>query len=55
MHEVVDVTTLLISRSLIWQHAQQMRQHFWTRWHKKCLSSFAIRRKWHVNTPITIK
>lgn len=49
MHEVVDVTTLLISRSLIWQHAQQMRQHFWTRWHKKCLSSFAIRRN---GTPI---
>lgn len=55
MPEVVDVTTLLISRLLIWQHAQQVRQYFWTPWHKKCLSSFAIRRKWHVNTPITIK
>lgn len=45
MSEVLEVTTLLISRLLMWQHAQQMRQHFWTRWHKKYLSSFAVRRK----------
>lgn len=45
MPEVVDVTTLRISRLLMWQHARQMRQHFWIRWHKKYLSNFAVRRK----------
>ena len=30
-----------------WQHAQQMRQHFWRRWHKEYLNELTVRSKWH--------
>ena len=30
-----------------WQHIQQMRQHFWVRWHKEYLHQLNVKKKWH--------
>ncbi|XP_063994615.1 uncharacterized protein LOC135172511 [Diachasmimorpha longicaudata] len=29
-----------------WQHLEQMKQHFWNRWHKEYLSELNVRHKW---------
>lgn len=29
-----------------WQHLQQLKQHFWTRWHKEYLNELINRNKW---------
>ncbi|CAK9799871.1 hypothetical protein ANTQUA_LOCUS2267 [Anthophora quadrimaculata] len=30
-----------------WQHIQQIKQHFWTRWRKEYLNELTVRQKWH--------
>lgn len=30
-----------------WQHVQKLKQHLWTRWHRKYLNEFATRNKWN--------
>ncbi|XP_076658716.1 uncharacterized protein LOC143362429 [Halictus rubicundus] len=34
------------NRLSLWQHTQQMKQHFWARWHKEYLNEINIRTKW---------
>ncbi|XP_051168523.1 uncharacterized protein LOC127286209 [Leptopilina boulardi] len=34
------------SRLSLWQHAQQMRQHFWQRWQKEYVNELITRSKW---------
>ena len=46
----VDLTALPINRLSAWQHAQQLRQHFWKRWHKEYLHQLTIRSRWQSNS-----
>ncbi|XP_060831545.1 uncharacterized protein LOC132915753 [Bombus pascuorum] len=39
-----DVPSNRLSR---WQHLQQIRQHFWNRWHKEYLNELSNRSKWN--------
>lgn len=38
-----------------WEQAQQMKQHFWTRWHKEYLHELNVRKKWHTGASLDIK
>ena len=38
-----------------WQHVQQMKQHFWTRWSKEYLNELTVRKKWHQGPTDDIK
>ena len=44
-----DLRDIQIGRLSSWQHAQQMRQHFWTRWQKEYLNHMISRSKWQTN------
>lgn len=48
-HDFTQVATNHISS---WQHIQQIRQHFWARWHKEYLNELNIRRKWATGQPL---
>ena len=37
-----------------WQHVQQLRQSFWTRWHKEYLHEQNVRKKWHTGATTSI-
>ncbi|XP_033227806.1 uncharacterized protein LOC117179797 [Belonocnema kinseyi] len=39
------------ARLSLWQHAQQMRQHFWRRWHKEYINGLNARSKWNSTAP----
>ena len=39
------------ARLSLWQHAQQMRQHFWCRWHKEYINELNVRSKWTSTSP----
>ncbi|XP_033228904.1 uncharacterized protein LOC117180515 [Belonocnema kinseyi] len=45
-----DLRHTLANRLSCWQVAQQMRQHFWERWHKEYLNELISRSKWHSAT-----
>ncbi|XP_043262441.1 uncharacterized protein LOC122403152 [Colletes gigas] len=49
------VPQLPANRLKMWSHVQQMRQHFWTRWHKEYLHQLNVRSKWHNNKPVDVK
>ncbi|XP_076549271.1 uncharacterized protein LOC143308200 [Osmia lignaria lignaria] len=42
-HDFTDTPTNRLSS---WQHVQQMKQHFWNRWHREYLNELAQRSKW---------
>ncbi|XP_076165212.1 uncharacterized protein LOC143145582 [Ptiloglossa arizonensis] len=46
---------LIATRLTLWQHVQQMREHFWARWHKDYLHELTVRRKWHTQAPQEVK
>ncbi|XP_046145012.1 uncharacterized protein LOC123988552 [Osmia bicornis bicornis] len=41
-----DFTDTPANRLSSWQHVQQMRQHFWNRWHREYLNELTQRNKW---------
>ncbi|XP_063979920.1 uncharacterized protein LOC135163945 [Diachasmimorpha longicaudata] len=41
-----DLQHVKVNRLSPWQHIQQMRQHFWNRWHKEYLNELNMKRKW---------
>ncbi|XP_017793544.1 PREDICTED: uncharacterized protein LOC108575292 [Habropoda laboriosa] len=41
-----DVRDINTNRLSSWQHIQQMKQHFWARWHKEYLNELHNRTKW---------
>lgn len=41
-----DLRSVSTSRLSSWQLAQQMKQHFWTRWHREYLNELMTRNKW---------
>ncbi|XP_051166617.1 uncharacterized protein LOC127284933 [Leptopilina boulardi] len=41
-----DLITIPSNRLSNWQHAQQLRQHFWKRWSKEYLHQLITRNKW---------
>lgn len=45
-----DLRQVPAHRLNCWQLAQQMRQHFWTRWSKEYLNELISRSKWQTNT-----
>ncbi|CAK9816560.1 hypothetical protein ANTQUA_LOCUS9005 [Anthophora quadrimaculata] len=49
-----DFTSSKVGRLSSWQHLQQMRQHFWNRWHKEYLNEITVRKKWHEKDVIKI-
>ncbi|XP_076394339.1 uncharacterized protein LOC143265527 [Megachile rotundata] len=42
-----DLREVPINRLSIWQRIQQIKQHFWVRWHKEYLNQLRTRSKWH--------
>ncbi|XP_076678236.1 uncharacterized protein LOC143374185 [Andrena cerasifolii] len=42
-----DLTSVKTGRLSSWQHIQQLRQHFWSRWYKEYLNELIVRKKWH--------
>ncbi|XP_033229696.1 uncharacterized protein LOC117181241 [Belonocnema kinseyi] len=45
-----DLTHINPGRLSLWQHAQVMRHHFWSRWHKEYLNELTVRSKWCSNS-----
>ncbi|XP_033228872.1 uncharacterized protein LOC117180482 [Belonocnema kinseyi] len=43
------------NRLSVWQHAQKLRQHFWTRWQKEYLYQLTVRSKWQSSSNHCIK
>lgn len=41
---LLSVSTSMLSR---WQHQQQIRQHFWSRWQREYLHQLQMRTKWY--------
>ncbi|XP_043467541.1 uncharacterized protein LOC122501843 [Leptopilina heterotoma] len=41
-----DLRNIPANRLNCWQHAQQMRRHFWDRWHKEYINELTSRSKW---------
>lgn len=44
-----DFNDISPQRLSAWQHAQQLRHHFWKPWHKKYLHHLMTRSKWEQN------
>lgn len=42
-----DLRQVQTNRLSCWQHAQQMKQHFWDRWHREYLNEMICRNKWN--------
>ncbi|XP_076301703.1 uncharacterized protein LOC143219714 [Lasioglossum baleicum] len=42
-----DLTEVAANRLSLWQHIQQVKQHFWKRWHTDYLHELHTRNKWH--------
>ncbi|CAK9827829.1 hypothetical protein ANTRET_LOCUS5477 [Anthophora retusa] len=42
-----DFSAVNTGRLALWQHLQQIKQHFWARWHKEYWNELTIRQKWH--------
>ncbi|XP_033218277.1 uncharacterized protein LOC117173746 [Belonocnema kinseyi] len=38
-----------------WQQVQQIKQHFWARWHKEYLHELTVRKKWHKGSTTDIQ
>lgn len=51
----VDFSSTTSSRLSNWQHLQQLKQHFWKRWHHEYLNQLHVRTKWHQASTETIK
>ncbi|XP_076620043.1 uncharacterized protein LOC143341195 [Colletes latitarsis] len=49
------VPQLPSNRLNMWSHVRQMKQRFWTRWHKEYLHQLNVRSKWHSNQPVDVK
>ena len=41
-----DLRDIPVGRLSSWEHAQQLRQHFWSRWQKEYLHQMICRSKW---------
>ncbi|XP_076624584.1 uncharacterized protein LOC143343501 [Colletes latitarsis] len=50
-----DLTAVPTPRLSTWQHVQQLRQHFWTRWIKEYLQEQTVRKKWHTGNTKNIQ
>lgn len=58
-----DSQNISAYRLSTWQRIQQIKPHFWKRWHKEYLNELRTRNKWHVGkgsemkvvTMVTIK
>ncbi|XP_043475035.1 uncharacterized protein LOC122506784 [Leptopilina heterotoma] len=48
-----DLRNILTNRHSCWELAQQMRQHFWSRWHKEYINELLSRSKWQSQTDQT--
>ena len=46
-----DLRDINPAKLSLWQHAQQMRQHFWCRWHKEYINELTVRNKWNSISP----
>lgn len=42
-----DIRQVAGNRLSCWQHAQQMKQHFWNRWYREYLNEIISRNKWN--------
>ena len=51
----MDLKTTTSNHLSDWQHAQKMRQHFWSRWQKEYLNQLIVRSKWQSNNNHEIK
>lgn len=45
-----DLQEVALNRLSRWQHVEQIKQHFWTRWQKEYLSTCQQRSKWKTDT-----
>ncbi|XP_043259316.1 uncharacterized protein LOC122401314 [Colletes gigas] len=43
----LDVQDVHTNRLSMWQRVQQVKQHFWNRWHKEYLNELRTKSKWH--------
>ncbi|XP_043263007.1 uncharacterized protein LOC122403517 [Colletes gigas] len=43
----LDVQDVHTNRLSMWQRVQQVKQHFWKRWHKEYLNKLCTKSKWH--------
>ena len=50
-----DYSKIPVGRLSSWQHAQQIKQHFWKRWQKEYLHTLNTRTKWHTSSPMNLK
>lgn len=50
-----DVLELPVTKLSHYQRIQQLHQHFWTRWHKKCISELQKRLKWTASSAVNVK
>ena len=50
-----DVTDIVQNRLSMWQHVEQLPQHFWTRWHRDYLNHLTVRSKWHTKEPTRMR
>lgn len=46
-----DFSNTPINRLSAWEHMQQMRQHFWSRWSREYLNELTTRHKWKKQLP----
>ncbi|CAK9822943.1 hypothetical protein ANTRET_LOCUS1374 [Anthophora retusa] len=51
----LDLQDVPINRLSIWQRVQQVKQHFWKRWHKEYLNELRTRSKWHQGDGTQVK
>ncbi|CAK9821001.1 hypothetical protein ANTPLA_LOCUS11030 [Anthophora plagiata] len=42
-----DFSAVNTGRLVLWEHIQQIKQHFWARWRKEYLNELTVRQKWH--------
>ncbi|XP_011860721.1 PREDICTED: uncharacterized protein LOC105557926 [Vollenhovia emeryi] len=54
-HPEEDLREVKLTRLSRWQHVEQIRQHFWSRWHRDYLTTCQQRSKWKSETPIEWK
>ena len=50
-----DYRNLPAARLSSWEHAQQLKQHFWTRWQKEYLHELNVKSKWHTSKTPDVK